>query len=89
YFASGFYFPVRYLGFWAAAGASVIPITLGLDAMRQLIFPGGAEDAFLSINTEVTILCVLCVVFMVLARYSLRYMENLGKKTGRLTLRWQ
>ena len=89
YFASGFYFPVRYLGFWAAAGASVIPITLGLDAMRQLIFPGGAEDAFLSVNTEVAILCVLCVVFIILARYSLRYMENLGKKTGRLTLRWQ
>jgi ABC-2 type transport system permease protein len=89
YFASGFYFPVRYLGFWAAAGASVIPITLGLDAMRQLIFPGAANDAFLSINTEIAILAVLCVVFMVLARYALRYMENLGKKTGRLTLRWQ
>ncbi len=89
YFASGFYFPVKYLGFWAAAGASVIPITLGLDAMRQLIFPGGEADAFLSVNTEIAILIVLCVVFMVLARYALRYMENLGKATGRLTLRWQ
>ena len=89
YFASGFYFPVRHLGFWAAAGASVIPITLGLDAMRQLIFPGGAEDAFLSVNTELAILAVLCVVFIILAKYALRYMERLGKETGRLTLRWQ
>jgi ABC-2 type transport system permease protein len=89
YFASGFYFPVRYLGFWAAAGASIIPITLGLDAMRQLIFPGGADDAFLSVNAEIVLLSVLCVVFLILARYSLRYMENLGKTTGRLTLRWQ
>jgi ABC-2 type transport system permease protein len=89
YFASGFYFPVRHLGFWAAAGASIIPITLGLDAMRQLIFPGGASDAFLSVNTEILVLSVLCVVFMILARYSLRYMEHLGKTTGRLTLRWQ
>ncbi len=89
YFATGFYFPVRSLGFWAAAGASIIPITLGLDAMRQLIFPVGADDAFLSVNTEIAVLCVLCVVFMVLARYALRYMEHLGKTTGRLTLRWQ
>ena len=36
YLASGFYFPVKYLGFWAAAGASFIAITLGLDAIRQL-----------------------------------------------------
>lgn len=89
YFASGFYFPVRRLGFWAAAGASVIPITLGLDAMRQLIFPTGASDAFLSVNAEITILAFLAVAFMVLSRYALRYMEHLGKATGRLTLRWQ
>jgi ABC-2 type transport system permease protein len=89
YFASGFYFPVKHLGFWAAAGASVIPITLGLDALRQIIFPGGAEDAFLSLNTEIALLAGLCVMFMILARYSLRYMEYLGKTTGRLTLRWQ
>ena len=89
YFASGFYFPVKHLGFWAAAGASVIPITLGLDALRQLIFPGGAADAFLSLNTEIAILSVLAVVFVVLSRYALRYMEHLGKTTGRLTLRWQ
>jgi ABC-2 type transport system permease protein len=89
YFASGFYFPVKQLGFWAAAGASIIPITLGLDAMRQLIFPGGASDAFLSLNTEIVILSFLSVAFMVLSRYALRYMERLGKATGRLTLRWQ
>ncbi|UCE92387.1 MAG: hypothetical protein JSV90_04450 [Methanobacteriota archaeon] len=80
---------MKQLGFWAAAGASVIPITLGLDAMRQLIFPGGASDAFLSVNTEIIILTFLCVVFVVLSRYALRYMERLGKITGRLTLRWQ
>ena len=89
YFASGFYFPVKQLGFWAAAGASVIPITLGLDAMRQLIFPAGADDAFLSINTEIAILAFLSVAFLILSRYALRYMEHLGKTTGRLTLRWQ
>ena len=51
--------------------------------------PGAAEDAFLSIEVELLILLGLCVVFLILAHYSLRYMEYLGKATGRLTLRWQ
>ena len=89
YLASGFYFPVKYLGVFVAAGASFIPITLGLDALRQLFFAGGAADAFLSIEAELLVLVGLCALFLVLAHYSLRYMEYLGKATGRLTLRWQ
>ena len=89
YLASGFYFPVRYLGFWAAAGASIIPITLGLDALRQIFFPSGSQDAFLPIWTEVLALSVLCIAFLVLSKFSLDYMEKLGRTTGRLTLRWQ
>jgi ABC-2 type transport system permease protein len=90
YLVSGFYFPVRSLGFWTAAGASVIPITLGLDALRQLLYPAtGAQYAFLSIHLELAILFVLCVAFMFLSKASLDYMEKLGKTSGRLTLRWQ
>jgi ABC-2 type transport system permease protein len=90
YLASGFYFPVKYLGFWAAAGASVIPITLGLDALRQLFFPTtGAAYRFLPTEVEAIILGILCVVFIVLSKLSLDYMERLGKTSGRLTLRWQ
>lgn len=89
YLASGFYFPVSALGKYAAMGASIIPITLGLDALRQIFFTGGAEDAFLPLGTELLILVGLCAMFLVLAHYSLRYMEYLGKATGRLTLRWQ
>lgn len=90
YLASGFYFPVKALGFWAAAGASIIPITLGLDAMRQLFFTSsGPEYGFIAIEVEAAILGILCIVFMGLSKWSLDYMENLGKSTGRLTLRWQ
>jgi len=89
YLASGFYFPVKYLGVYAAAGASLIPITLGLDALRQLFFTSGAGDAFLSIELELALLIGLCAIFMVLAHYSLRYVEYLGEGTGGLTLRWQ
>jgi ABC-2 type transport system permease protein len=88
YLVSGFYFPVRSLGPWVSAIASIIPITMGLDAMRQLLF-GAEAFGLLPVPTELAILCVLAVVFLMLARYALRYMEELGRKEGRLTLRWQ
>ena len=86
---SGFFFPVRNLGFFVALGASLIPMTLGLDAMRQLAFEGGAKSGFINPNLEIAALVILCVVFLVAAKYALEYMEKLGKKEGRLTLRWQ
>ncbi|MDE3090273.1 MAG: ABC transporter permease, partial [Chloroflexota bacterium] len=46
---SGFYFPIKSFNFWIAAAASLIPLTLGLDAMRQLVFPSGATLGFLSV----------------------------------------
>jgi ABC-2 type transport system permease protein len=88
YLLSGFYFPVRALGFWVALAASAIPTTLGLDGLRQVLLSGKAY-AFLSVPVEMGILAVLCVAFLILAHYMLRYMENLGKREGRLTLRWQ
>ena len=89
YLASGFYFPVKALGFWAAAGSSIIPITLGLDAMRQLFFPAGSSNGFLPVDMELIALVVLSGFFIILSKLSLDYMERLGKTTGRLTLRWQ
>jgi len=89
YLVSGFYFPVKQLGFWVAAAGSLIPITLGLDAMRQLMFAGSDVNAFLPWQTELALLVGLALLFMVLAKYSLSYMEWLGKREGRLTLRWQ
>src|SRR5512146_2788936 len=32
FLVSGFYFPIKSLNFWVAAAASIIPLTLGLDA---------------------------------------------------------
>ncbi|MCK4444697.1 MAG: ABC transporter permease, partial [Thermoplasmata archaeon] len=89
YFVSGFYFPVKALGFWVAISASVIPITLGLDAMRQLLFPQVADWGLLSVEWELGILIVLSIVFLILAKVSLDRMENLARRKGGLTLRWQ
>jgi ABC-2 type transport system permease protein len=87
---SGFYFPVRALGFWLAAAASLIPITLGLDAMRQLLYPRLMEKfRFLPVEAELVILAGLSILFLFLARLGLRFFENLARKEGRLTLRGQ
>jgi len=84
YLLSGFYFPVKNLGFWVAVAASIIPLTLGLDAMRQLLFPSGAALGFLIVPVEVAVLAVLCVLFLVAARWLLGYMERMAIREGRL-----
>ena len=85
YLLSGFYFPIKNFNFWVAATASIIPLTLGLDAMRQLVFPSGATLGFLSVQVELGVLFVLCVVFLTAAKILLAYMEKLAIREGRLT----
>jgi len=85
YLVSGFYVPIKSFNFWVAAAASIIPLTLGLDAMRQLVFLSGPSLGFLSVPLEIGILSVLCVVFLTGAHYLLAYMERLAIREGRLT----
>jgi ABC-2 type transport system permease protein len=85
YLLSGFYFPVKSLNFWVAAAASFIPLTLGLDAMRQLSFAGGPATGFLSVPVEIAILVLLSAGFLIGADYLLRYMEKRARREGRLT----
>lgn len=85
YLLSGFYFPLKDLGFWLAAGSSIIPLAVGMDAMRQLVFSGGPSLGFLSIPVELGILCILSVGFLVGARYLLAHMERLAIREGSLT----
>lgn len=85
YLASGFYFPIKSFNFWVAAAASIIPLTLGLDAMRQLVFPSGALLGFLSVEIEIAVLLVLMIIFIAAARLLLAKMERLAIREGRLT----
>ena len=85
YLFSGFYFPIKSFNFWIAAGASIIPLTLGMDAMRQLIFSGGATFGFLSVPIEIGILSGLCLLFLVASKWLLAKMERLAIKEGRIT----
>ncbi|MCL7451469.1 MAG: ABC transporter permease [Anaerolineae bacterium] len=87
YLASGFYFPVKALGFWVASAASLIPLTLGLDAMRQLLFPTGPTLGFLDVQLEIGILVGLALIFVTASKFALDYMEGRAKQEGRLTER--
>ena len=85
YLFSGFYFPIKNFGFWISALASFIPLTLGMDAMRQLVFATGPSLGFLSVRVEIIILLILSVVFLFAARLMLAHMEKLSIREGRLT----
>jgi len=82
---SGTYFPIRHLHLWAAAAASAIPLTVGLDAIRQLVFEAGPSLGFLSVKVEVGLLAALTTLFLVGARWALSAMERAAMREGRLT----
>jgi len=88
YFLSGQNFPVKALGSSVALAASIIPLTLGLDAMRQLIFPSSIPYALLNPYLELIILVVLTFLYFILARIFLKKMEKIGKTKGTIITRW-
>jgi len=64
FLVSGFYFPIKNFPFWVSAAASLIPLTLGLDAMRQISFESGPSLGFISVRLETLILVILSVLFL-------------------------
>ncbi len=86
YLASGTNFPAAVLPRAVLAVACLVPLTLGMDAMRQVMF---ATPGVLPVAAEAAILAGLAVLFLTLAGRSLRYLERRGREEGRLTLRWQ
>jgi len=88
YLLSGFYFPVRFLGAAVGTLAALLPITLGLDGIRQ-VFYGEAAHGFVPVAWIPPIEIALFAIFLFLAHRALLLMETLGKREGRLTLRGQ
>lgn len=86
YFLSGFYFPIHSLGAYLGGAASLIPLTLGLDAMRQMLLPG--TPVFLSPAWETLLLALQVPVYLVAARWALQVSERLARREARLTMRW-
>ncbi len=88
YFLSGMYFPIRALGALGAVAAAVIPLGLGVDAMRQALLGAGAHG-LMALRFEVLALAAFAILFLVLARFALLHLEMLSRREGRLTQRWQ
>jgi ABC-2 type transport system permease protein len=90
YFVSGLNFPVGRLGVLGSVAISVLPLAVGLDAMRQLAFADAAYPAGTpSPAVEAGILVAMTVVFLVLARWALTTLERRARQEGRLSVRWQ
>jgi ABC-2 type transport system permease protein len=85
YFVSGFYFPVRSLGAAVAGVGSLIPLTLGLDAIRQLVLPGTPQ--FIPLGWEILAVVVQIGVYALSSQLTLRYLERLAREDARLILR--
>ncbi|MCJ7470936.1 ABC transporter permease [Candidatus Bathyarchaeota archaeon] len=86
HFLSEAYFPKSLLPDTVQLVASLIPLTFGLDGIRQIVILGkGFSDVWI----DLVALTVFIIILLPLAKFALDYMENLGKKEGRLTLRWQ
>ncbi len=89
FFLGGFYFPVRQLGMLVATGvAAIIPVTLGLDALRQTMF-SAYSTGLISPLTELYILICMAVLFLIGSLIAVRKLEELGRKHGKLTLQHQ
>jgi len=85
FLVSGFYFPIKNFPAWVPVIGSIIPLTLGMDAMRQLSFASGPSLGWVSVKIEIIVLTGLAVAFLIAARYLLSYMEKLAVREGRLT----
>ena len=88
YFLSGLYFPIRTLGALGSVAAGILPLTLGTDALRQVLL-GPSAQGLLPLPLEALGLAGFGALFLWLAGVALGHLEALSKQEGRLTQRWQ
>jgi ABC-2 type transport system permease protein len=88
YLVSGLNYPVRTLGFPVALAATALPLTTGVDALRQVLF-GAEARGLLPLGAEVALLAGLAVFFVALAWWLLQVLERKARRDGRLTVRGQ
>jgi ABC-2 type transport system permease protein len=86
YLLSGMNYPLRIFPTLLASAAAVIPLTAGMDAMRQIIY---ADPGFFPLPVNLGILAVLSVIFLFSAWRMLEFLERKAREEGRLTVKWQ
>jgi len=85
YLVSGLYFPITTFPRAIAVAATLIPLTLALDGLRQVALPASAASGVFPVRVEMMLLLVLTIVFTEAARRLVGYMEYLARTEGRLT----
>jgi ABC-2 type transport system permease protein len=92
FFLTGMNFPLSKLFQtippWFSLFAGLVPMGLGLDALRQLLFPGQIEG-LLPVVWELLIVGAIGIVFIAAAYIMIKRMEWLARVEARLSLRWQ
>src|SRR5438874_4603217 len=67
------------------AGASLIPLTLGMDALRRTLFFGQGFGEFY-LDLELLALAVMGVVLLFASSKALKFLENKGRRTGTIAV---
>jgi len=87
-FLSGLYFPSIGVGspfpFALQLVASVIPLTIGMDALRKSVFYSGSAK---NVWFDLMILAVMAVILLYLSDRALTALENKGRREGTLVVR--
>lgn len=89
YLFSGFFFPVKVFPFIISFLSSLLPTTLGLDALRQTLILGSKPFAFLTVELEAVILLLLSIIYIGSSFYFAKKIEIIARREGRLIIRWQ
>ncbi len=84
YLLSGLNYPVRTLGLVVACLAAALPLTTGVDALRQILF-GDKALGLMPVRYEVLLLAVLAVLLIALAGRCLAVLEKRARREGKLT----
>jgi ABC-2 type transport system permease protein len=87
-FLSGIYFPSIGAGspfpFALQIAASLIPLTIGMDALRKSVF---FADGISAVWIDLVILAAMSGILLVLGDRALKALENRGRKEGTLVVR--
>jgi ABC-2 type transport system permease protein len=88
---SGIYFPSFGVGspfpLALQAVASLIPLTIGMYALRLTLFPTGSGDVLLAVWPYLAELAVMAVIFLAISSLSLKALENKGRRDGTISVR--
>ena len=66
------------------AVASLIPLTIGMDALRKTLF---YDSGLGQVWPDLAVLAVMAVVLLYLSRLALRLLENIGRRDGTIAVR--